>query len=163
METEMRFILRVPLLLMMFSLLANAQEQSIQKQNVQEQNIQEQNIQVGHGVLCDTVRQVERFVSLRDNGKDVRGALQTVNDEAQNAAACNLALFMFAPGKPIAELTIKRKADVDRRNHRIRVWQSTDMAKSAGNDPLYRRGGEGCRDLIKNLARGKQFYIYRLI
>ena len=107
METEMRFILRVPLLLMMFSLLANAQEQSIQKQNVQEQNIQEQNIQVGHGVLCDTVRQVERFVSLRDNGKDVRGALQTVNDEAQNAAACNLALFMFAPGKPIAELTIK--------------------------------------------------------
>ncbi len=117
METEMRFILRVPLLLMMFSLLANAQEQSIQKQNVQEQNIQEQNIQeqniqeqniqVGHGVLCDTVRQVERFVSLRDNGKDVRSALQTVNDEAQNAAACNLALFMFAPGKPIAELTIK--------------------------------------------------------
>jgi len=62
---------------MMFSLLANAQEQSIQEQsiqeqniqeqNIQEQNIQEQNIQVGHGVLCDTVRQVERFVALRDN------------------------------------------------------------------------------------------------
>ena len=63
---------------------------------------------VGRGVVCDTAEQMERFIGLRGNGKDVVVALQTVNEEAQ-IVACNVALIMFTGGEPVVELTIRGK------------------------------------------------------
>ena len=100
MEAEMRGILQVPLLLTLFCLPSNAQEQT--------SKVPEQTVDVGRGVLCDTAQQMERFVALRDNGKEADAALQTVNEEA-HITACNVALVMFTGGKPIAELTIRGK------------------------------------------------------
>jgi hypothetical protein len=63
----------------------------------------------GRGLVCDTPQQVERYLILRNNGKDTTVGLHTVNDEAQNPAACKIALIMFTPGKPAAERFIQGK------------------------------------------------------
>lgn len=108
--------LQVPLLLALFCLPANAQEQPA--------NAPQPEIDVGRGVLCDTPKQMERFVALRDNGKEAEIALQTVNNESR-IPACNVAFVMFTGGKPIAELTIHGK--------RVSVIEITVVAISNGS------------------------------
>ena len=93
----MRCILQVTLLFMMFVLPSKAQELK-----------QELKMDIGRAVFCDTARQLERFVALRDNGKDAAVALETVNEEA-HITACNVALVMFTGAKPIGELIIRGK------------------------------------------------------
>jgi hypothetical protein len=88
----MRFAFTVTMLLMISCLPLKAQEQ--------------QSMDIGHGVICDTREQVERYVALRGNGKDTAVALQTVNYEAHDARACNVALVMFTEPKPIAAQVI---------------------------------------------------------
>ena len=96
----MAFSFRVPLCLMMFCIQANAQEQSVSR---------DQNVDVGRGVVCDTADQIQRFVVLRDNGRDMDVALNTVNEEAQSASACNFALVKFTAPKPLTALTVHSK------------------------------------------------------
>jgi len=93
MEAEMRRIVQVPLLLMLFCFPAKAQEQTME---------------VGRGVLCDTAQQMQRFVALRGDGKEAEVALETVNNEA-HITACNVAVVMFTGAKPIGELAIRGK------------------------------------------------------
>jgi hypothetical protein len=100
MEAEMPLSFRVPLCLMMFCIQANAQEQSVSRA---------QNVDVGRGVVCDTADQIQRFVMLRDNGRDMDVALNTVNEDAQSATACNFVLVKFTTPKPLAALTVRSK------------------------------------------------------
>jgi hypothetical protein len=65
--------------------------------------------EVGRGVLCNTKEQVERFIALRDHGKEAHRALQMVNDEAQSATACNYVMVMFTSEKPIEQVTINAR------------------------------------------------------
>jgi hypothetical protein len=94
----MRLSLRVPIVFMLACLPAKAQENLPQKEN----------IEIGQGVICDTLQEVERYVTLRGNGTETSVALQTVNDEA-HVAACNLALVMFSAGAHVADLTVQGK------------------------------------------------------
>jgi hypothetical protein len=64
-------------------------------------------LEVGQGLVCDTPKQVERFVALREDGTDVTVALQTVNNESHDATACNVALVAFTDSKPVAESVIQ--------------------------------------------------------
>jgi hypothetical protein len=64
---------------------------------------------VGGGVICDTAQQIERFVALQSDGRETDVALQTVNDEVQDATACSLALVMFSGGRSIGRLAVKGK------------------------------------------------------
>ena len=96
----MNRFLHVPMLLTLLCLPSNAQEQPA--------NVPQQEIDVGRGVLCDTAKQMERFVALRDNGKEAEIALQTVNNESR-IPACNVAFLMFTGGKPIAEMAVHGK------------------------------------------------------
>jgi hypothetical protein len=64
-------------------------------------------LEIGQGLVCDTPKQVERFVALREDGTDVTVALQTVNDESDDATACDVALVAFTDSKPIAERVIQ--------------------------------------------------------
>ncbi|HEY3642836.1 MAG TPA: hypothetical protein VGL31_17220 [Xanthobacteraceae bacterium] len=66
-------------------------------------------LEVGQGLVCDTPEQVERFVALRGDGRDVIDALQTVNNESPSATACNVALVAFTDRKPIAKRIIQGK------------------------------------------------------
>ena len=63
-------------------------------------------VDVGGGVICDTRQEVERFATLRGEGKEAAEALQTVNHEARDTDACNVTLVMFTRSKPIAGMTI---------------------------------------------------------
>jgi len=92
MEVAMRFPFSSAILLMLSCLPLKAQEPK--------------GMDVGQGIICNTRAQVERFVSLRGDGKETAAALQTVNFESHEARACNLAFVMFTEDKPIAERAI---------------------------------------------------------
>ena len=53
-------------------------------------------MEIGEGVICDTLQQVERYVA--------NAALQTVNGEA-HVPVCSVALVMFSAGARVAGLS----------------------------------------------------------
>jgi hypothetical protein len=69
-------------------------------------------LEVGQGIVCDTPEQVDRFVGLRGDGKDVIDALQTINNKSHSATACDVALVAFTDSKPVAERVIQGKLAV---------------------------------------------------
>ena len=66
-------------------------------------------LEFGQGIVCDTLEQVERFVDLREDGRDVVDVLQTINNESHGPMACDLALVAFTDSKLIAGRVIKGK------------------------------------------------------
>jgi hypothetical protein len=63
-------------------------------------------LEIGQGIVCDTPEQIERFVALRGDGRDVAVALRTVNNESHNSA-CDFALIAFTDSKPIVARVIQ--------------------------------------------------------
>jgi hypothetical protein len=103
----MHFTLRVAAFLVLSCLPLEAQDQV--GLNTDQAALQPEGqavVDVGGGVICDTRQQVERFATLRGQGKEAAEALQTVNQESRDADACNLTLVMFTRSKPIAGMTI---------------------------------------------------------
>ena len=66
-------------------------------------------LEFGQGIVCDTPEQVERFVGLREDGRGVIHALQTINNESHGSMGCDIALVAFTDSKPIAERVIQGK------------------------------------------------------
>jgi hypothetical protein len=95
----MRFSFQVPIILVLSCLPSMAQEKS-------ELSPTQEKIEIGQGVICDTLDQVERYVALRGNGAEASAALQAVNDQA-HAAACGVALVMFSDGARVVGLTVQ--------------------------------------------------------
>lgn len=56
----------------------------------------------GSGLVCDTKKQAERFISLMDD--NIENTLLAVNREAGNAHACVVATFGFIPGAKVADI-----------------------------------------------------------
>ena len=50
---------------------------------------------IGEGVICNTIEQAHRLVSLQTGGYDLGRALGQVNQEAHNPTACGPALVAF--------------------------------------------------------------------
>jgi hypothetical protein len=63
-------------------------------------------VQVGRGVMCDTIDQVKRFVALRSDGKEPQVALNAINKDAGDGAACNFGVVMFSGEESITELSV---------------------------------------------------------
>ena len=66
-------------------------------------------LEFGQGIVCDTPEQVVRFVGLREDGRDVIDALQTINNDSRGSMACDVALVAYTDSKPIAERVIQGK------------------------------------------------------
>jgi hypothetical protein len=64
---------------------------------------------VGQGVICDTLKQVQRFVALRSDGKEAEEALKAVNQDVTDPNACGFGLVKFTGGQPVALLSINGK------------------------------------------------------
>ena len=94
----MRCSLGVPIFLALSCLPLHAEEQADSPRRW---------LEVGQGLVCDTPKQVERFVGLREDGMNVSDALQTVNNESHDPTACDVALVAFTDSKPIAESVIQ--------------------------------------------------------
>ena len=62
----------------------------------------------GTALLCDTQRQVERYVALF-NGKD-QSAINAVNTEEQNPSACMMATVAFIRGPDVGTARNKENA-----------------------------------------------------
>jgi hypothetical protein len=50
---------------------------------------------VGQGVICNTREQAKRLVSLQNDGRAIKDALGTVNQEADDPTACGPAQVLF--------------------------------------------------------------------
>jgi hypothetical protein len=96
----MRYSFLLPMVLMLSWSPARAQEEL--PPNAQEK------IEVGQGVICDTLQQVERYVALRGNGTESNVALQAVNGEA-HVPVCTVALVMYSAGAPVEALSSQGK------------------------------------------------------
>ena len=96
----MRFPLEVSIVVMLSCLPAIAQDDSRSKP--------QEKVEVGQGVVCDTLQQVERYVALRGNGAETNIALRTVNGEA-HVPVCSVALVMFSAGERVGGLTLQGK------------------------------------------------------
>jgi hypothetical protein len=94
----MRFPLEISIVVMLSCLPAMAQDDSRSKP--------QEKIEIGQGVVCDTLQQVERYVALRGNGAETNIALRTVNGEA-HVPACSVALVMFSAGERVGGLTLQ--------------------------------------------------------
>jgi hypothetical protein len=94
----MRFPLQLAIVLVLSSLPAQAQEDTSPKAP--------EKLEVGQGVICDTLQQVERYVALRGNGAEINVALQTVNEQAR-VPVCSVALVMFSAGARVAGLSMQ--------------------------------------------------------
>jgi hypothetical protein len=94
----MRFSLQASIIAMLSCLPAHAEE------NLPAQPPEK--VEIGQGVICDTLQQVERYVVLRGNGTETNVALRTVNDEA-HVAACSVAQVMFTTGQRVGGLTVQ--------------------------------------------------------
>jgi hypothetical protein len=64
-------------------------------------------LEIGQGIVCDTLQQIQRFVGLRGDGMGVSVALQTVNNESRGSTGCDIALVAFTDRKPIAARVIQ--------------------------------------------------------
>ena len=94
----MRCSLGVSIFLALSCLPLHAQEQA---------NSPRRWLEFGQGIVCDTPEQVERFVGLREDGRDVIDALQTVNNESHASTACDVVLVAYTDSKPIAGRVIQ--------------------------------------------------------
>ncbi len=86
----------------------------------------EPDMNVGHGLICDTLKQVERFATLQANGEEANEALETVNRGVAGAPACAIGLVRFTDDNLVARLSINGKP--------ASVFKITVHAFSRGSD-----------------------------
>ena len=83
------------------------------------------NVQVGYGVVCDTRDQVEQFAKLSERDGNVANAVNAVNTEAKNPAACAQVVAAFIRGQNVGE--------VHRAKDSLAVAEITILAVPEGN------------------------------
>jgi hypothetical protein len=88
--------MRIPIVVMLSCLPAMAQEESASRAP--------DKLEIGQGIVCDTLQQVERYAALRGDGAETTVALQTVNQEAR-VPVCSVALVLFSAGERVGGLT----------------------------------------------------------
>jgi hypothetical protein len=64
----------------------------------------QEGLNVGQGVVCDTVQQVERFTALMGASRDIEKAIDVVNGEARNPRACGMVLAAFVRGDEVGKI-----------------------------------------------------------
>ena len=84
----MILVLRVLIVLMLACLPVRAEEEM------------EFDIDIDTGLVCDTQKQVERFVALFAG--DVGAALHAVNSEQESPTACDITTIAYVPGDDVA-------------------------------------------------------------
>ena len=61
---------------------------------------------IGHGVVCDTQKQIERYLALYKEHSRPEIAVQTVNAETENPTACHISWIAFIPGQIIGSVEV---------------------------------------------------------
>jgi hypothetical protein len=88
------------MVVMLSCLPALAQEDNLSKT--------QEKMEIGQGIVCDTLQQVERYVALRGNGAETNIALGAVNNEA-HVPVCSVALVLFSAGERVGGLAAQGK------------------------------------------------------
>jgi hypothetical protein len=72
-------------------------------------NSEQRRGEIGQGVVCYTIQHVQRFVMLRGGGEEAGEALETVNYEANDEAACQFAYVLYTEDQTIGQLDVKAR------------------------------------------------------
>jgi hypothetical protein len=64
---------------------------------------------VGVGVICDTDKQAEQYVSLRATGQSVSPAVNKVNAAAHQEGACGVAAIVYVPNQTMDTKSVGRR------------------------------------------------------
>jgi len=62
---------------------------------------------IGHGVVCDTQKQIERYLALYKEHSRPEIAVQTVNAETEKPAACHISWIAFISGQIIGSVEVE--------------------------------------------------------
>ena len=68
----------------------------------QEQN----NLTFGHGIICDTSQQIQRYLTLYKNDTSPAMAADTVNTETKSPHGCGMAQVAFIPGDELGSVSV---------------------------------------------------------
>ena len=82
---------------------------SVTPGNVNAEPMDDGGIAIGVGIICNTPEQMERLVGLRNDGKEMKGAVVAVNDEAKDPRACGVAAVAFMSDKMIDMKNVQGK------------------------------------------------------
>jgi len=77
--------------------------------NVNAEPMDDGNLAIGVGIICNTPEQMERLVGLRNDGKEMKGAVIAVNVEAKDPRACGVAAVAFMSDKMIDMKNVQGK------------------------------------------------------
>ncbi len=69
---------------------------------------QAQEVEIGPSLICDTEKQVQRFIALYDG--DTRATINAVNREAHDATACGVVTTAYVRGPQLANARNKDKS-----------------------------------------------------
>ena len=115
---------------------AQADSQDRMQDQMQDQMPAKGDAGVSIGVICNTSRQAEQFVTLRSRGTQPEQAMRAVNAAARDQRACGVAAIAY-----IRDATIETKTMQDQLVQIVRVnvvagfngsaWQRADMVQYA--------------------------------
>lgn len=74
-----------------------------------------QGVEVGHGTLCDTQTQIERYVEFYNGGKTENEALKAVN-ALEKQAVCRRLRFVLHSSKKVGEVRMANEGMLDIRH-----------------------------------------------
>jgi hypothetical protein len=80
--------------------------------------------EIGTGIVCDSARQIERYVALKAEGARPEQAIQLVNAEAKSPHACGVVVAAFIPGAEVGSLPVTGGI--------LRVMEITIVAAATG-------------------------------
>jgi len=63
-------------------------------------------IAFGHGVLCNTAQQMQRYLTLYRGETTPEAAVQAVNTETKAPGACGFAYVAFVPGNMVGSVSV---------------------------------------------------------
>jgi len=86
----------------------------------------DENTEVGHGLICNTAEQLERFVVLLNEGKDTLSAIHSINKDAESPNACAIIIFTIIGREPVKQETI--------RGHSVSIVKITVVAVGIGSE-----------------------------
>ena len=64
--------------------------------NVNANSFEQDGVTIGVGIICNTSEQMTRLIGLREQGKELPGAVTVVNDEAKDPRACGIAAVAYS-------------------------------------------------------------------
>ena len=108
---------------------------------------QAQEVEIGPSLICDSEKQVQRFIALYDG--DTRATINAVNREANDAPACGVVTTAYVRGPQLANAEAKTKVSAS-----LKYLSSVSPMTTEAWNPLLLRSSTRCFRLRRSRCSG---------